>query len=93
VLTNAGWWKSLPADVRSELEAILAEVSEEVNRLSVELSRQDRQRVIDSGRTEVITLTPEQLAEWSKAMKPVWDRFQGEIGQDLVEAAHASNEP
>jgi C4-dicarboxylate-binding protein DctP len=40
----------------------------------------------------VRTLTPEQRKAWAEAMRPVWDRFSGEIGQDVIEAALKHND-
>jgi C4-dicarboxylate-binding protein DctP len=36
-------------------------------------------------------LTPEQRAQWVATMKPVWKKFEAEIGADVIEAAVASN--
>ncbi|HAV03867.1 MAG TPA: C4-dicarboxylate ABC transporter, partial [Pseudomonas sp.] len=43
------------------------------------------------GKTEIIELTPEQRAMWREAMKPVWKKFESEIGVELIEAAQAAN--
>ena len=52
---------------------------------------EDRQAIIDSGRSEVIQITDAERAKWVEAMKPVWKQFEDEIGADLIEAAAASN--
>jgi len=36
-------------------------------------------------------ITDEQRAMWVEAMKPVWAEFADEIGQDIIDAAVASN--
>ena len=36
-------------------------------------------------------LTPEQREAWVSAMKPVWDQFAGDVGQDMIDAAQAIN--
>jgi hypothetical protein len=38
-------------------------------------------------------LTAAQRQEWVKAMKPVWAKFEGEIGKDLIAAAIKANQP
>lgn len=91
VITNTKFWKGLPDDVRSELEAIMAEVTVEVNRQADELNQKARQTIAASGKTEIIELTPEQRAMWREAMKPVWKKFESEIGVELIEAAQAAN--
>ena len=39
----------------------------------------------------VRTLTDAQRQAWVDAMKPVWKKFEGEIGADLIQAAEAAN--
>ncbi len=92
LVTNAGFWKKLPDDIRTELEKIIAEVTLEVNKQAYDLAMESRQKVIDSGRSEVLTLTKEEVAKWRKAMKPVWDEFEKQIGKDVIEAAIQVNQ-
>jgi C4-dicarboxylate-binding protein DctP len=91
IVANAEFWSGLPDDVRTELEAIMDEVTAEVNRLAEELNQQDKQKIIDSGRSEIIQLTPEERAAWVETMQPVWDQFRDDIGEEIVEAARAAN--
>lgn len=89
---NADFWKKLPADVRAELEAIAAEVTAEVNANSAAINQRDRDRVLASGKTQLVTLTPEEFRAWRDAMAPVWKRFEKEIGADLIQAAVAAGQ-
>jgi C4-dicarboxylate-binding protein DctP len=91
IVANAEFWSGLDDDVRTELEAIMDEVTAEVNRLAEELNQQDKQKIIDSGRSEIIQLTPEERAAWVETMQPVWDQFKDDIGEEIVEAARAAN--
>ena len=90
VAVNAKFWSSLPADLRAGLETTLAEVTEWGNARSEEINQQDKRRIIDSGRSQLTVLTPQQLAKWQSAMRPVWDEFRDAIGADLVNAALAA---
>jgi C4-dicarboxylate-binding protein DctP len=90
VAVNTTFWKSLPDDLRSGLEATLAEVTQWGNARSEEINQQDKQRIIDSGRSQLTVLTPQQLEKWQSAMRPVWDQFRDAIGADLVNAALAA---
>ena len=92
VITNTQFWKGLPADVRSELEKVMAEVSVEVNRQADALNQSAKQDIAKAGTTEIIELTPQQRAEWREAMRPVWKKFEKEIGAELIEAAEKSNQ-
>jgi len=91
VITNTKFWNSLPADVRAELDKIMAQVSIEVNKQAEALNQTAKQKIIDAKTSEIVPLTAEQRAQWREAMKPVWDKFSGEIGADLIKAADDSN--
>lgn len=90
VVTSTEWLDGLPDDVRDQFLTILAEVTALRNAESTAVNAKNRQLIIEAGGT-VRTLTPEQRAAWVKAMKPVWSKFEGDIGQDLLDAAQASN--
>lgn len=95
LVTSVKFWDSLPNDIRVELEKILAEVTEVVNQKAFDLAMENRQKVIDfgkkTGKTEVLTLSKEELAQWREAMKLVWQQFEAEIGKEVIEAALAAN--
>jgi C4-dicarboxylate-binding protein DctP len=95
LVTSVKFWNSLPDDIRVELEKILVEVTEVVNQKAFDLAMENRQKVIDfgkkTGKTEVLALSKEELAQWREAMKPVWQQFEAEIGKDVIEAALAAN--
>lgn len=90
VVASSEWWDGLPADVRSQLKTILDEVTEARNAESNRVNEEAKQAIIAAGGV-VRTLTPEQRAKWIDAMKPVWAKFEGDIGADLIKAAQAAN--
>ncbi|MHC8399115.1 TRAP transporter substrate-binding protein [Pseudomonas sp. MDT1-17] len=92
LITNTKFWTGLPPDVKAELDKIIVEVTTQVNQKAEKLNQEDKQRIIDAKTTEIITLTPEQRGKWREAMKPVWAKFEGAIGADLIKAADASNQ-
>nr|WP_110693254.1 TRAP transporter substrate-binding protein [Salinicola halophyticus] len=92
VITNAEFWNGLPDDIRSQLEDILADVTQKVNKQAYDLNQQAKQSIIDAGTSEIIQLTPEQREDWREAVRPVWKKFQGDIGEDLIKAAESANE-
>ncbi|MGB5062947.1 MAG: TRAP transporter substrate-binding protein [Candidatus Competibacter sp.] len=91
LVTNTKFWDGLPADVRKILEEILTEVTVQVNQWATEFSDGDRQKIKASGKSEILALTPVELAAWKTAMKSVYDKFTPDIGQDIVDAALAAN--
>ena len=90
VVTSSKWWDGLPADVRSQLGTILKEVTEARNNESTKVNLTNRQKIIDAG-TKVRQLTPKQRQAWVSKMKPVWKKFEKDIGKDLLNAAQNAN--
>lgn len=81
----------MPFAVRSELEGILLEVTQMVNREAAALNRRDRERILASGSSQLVTLTPEQRQKWRDQMVPVWKAYEEEIGADVIRAALTVN--
>jgi len=92
VVTSDEWWEELPADVRDQLAKILQEVTALRNGESTNVNNANKENIIKAGGT-VRTLTVAQRQEWVDAMKPVWKKFEKDIGQDLMDAALKSNKP
>ena len=91
IVTSTEFWMSLDDDVRSELKAAMDEAIAFGNKIAAQKADADKQRIIDSKRSEVLTLTAEERQQWVEAMKPVWKKFEDEIGADLIKAAEAAN--
>ncbi len=88
---NADFWNGLPDDIRTELEKIVAEVTEVVNGKASAINDQAREKVLSSGKSEIFELTPEQRAAWRHAVEPVWAQFSDQIGPDVMKAAQSAN--
>jgi C4-dicarboxylate-binding protein DctP len=91
VVTSAEFWMDLPDDIRTEVKKALDEAIAMGNEVALKKAVDDRQRIIDSKRSEVIELTDSQRDQWVEAMKPVWKKFENQIGKDMIEAAYQSN--
>jgi len=91
VVTSSKWWKGLPNDVREQLSTILKEVTEARNSESTKVNNQNKENVINAGGT-VRSLTAEQRQAWVNAMKPVWKKFEKDVGEDLMNAALKANQ-
>lgn len=92
LITNTKFWTGLPPDIKTELDKIIVEVTARVNQEAEKLNQDAKQNIIKAKTTEIITLTPEQRGKWRDAMKPVWKKFEGDIGADLIMAAEAANQ-
>ncbi len=75
LITNTEFWHALPQDIRSELEGIIAEVTVHVNLQAEALNAEAKQAIVDSGKSQFITLTSEQRNAWREAVRPAWGGF------------------
>lgn len=91
VLVNAEWWNGLPDDIRAGLTQALNEATKLNNEVANKLNQDARAKVAAAAGVTIHELTPEQRNAWKEAMRPVWDQFKGNIGEDIVEAAIGSN--
>ncbi|MFB9149478.1 DctP family TRAP transporter solute-binding subunit [Roseovarius ramblicola] len=90
VVTNIDWLNGLDADVREQFLTILDEVTTTRNSESAKVNQEAKQAIIDAG-GEVRQLTTEQRAKWVETMKPVWEQFKGDVGEENIDAAQAIN--
>ncbi|MEM1300424.1 MAG: TRAP transporter substrate-binding protein DctP, partial [Pseudomonadota bacterium] len=90
LVTSVDWLDSLDADVREQFTTIVAEVTATRNAESTKVNAEAKQAIIDAGGT-VRALTPEQRADWVETMKPVWAKFEGDVGADNISAAQDAN--
>jgi C4-dicarboxylate-binding protein DctP len=91
VIANAGWWNKLAPDVRQALEKAMTESIAYGNKIAFEEDANYRKKVVDDKRAEVLPMTKAELAQWRDAMKPVWKKFESDIGKDYIDAAIAAN--
>ncbi|WP_369682020.1 TRAP transporter substrate-binding protein [Malonomonas rubra] len=91
VITSTEFWMDLPDDIRTEVKKALDEAIAFGNQISEKKAIEDRQKIIDSGRSEIIELADAQRQQWVDAMKPVWKKFEDKIGKEYIDAAVASN--
>ncbi|WP_428643115.1 DctP family TRAP transporter solute-binding subunit [Roseibium sp.] len=90
LVTSDEWLNSLEPDVRDQFLQIVEEVTATANGKVAAKEANNRQNILDTGAT-IRQLTPEQRKAWVDAMKPVWEKFEGDIGKDLIDSAVASN--
>ncbi|WP_099340741.1 TRAP transporter substrate-binding protein [Candidatus Fonsibacter ubiquis] len=89
VVVNAKWWNSLPADIKKGLSEAMAEATIYNNQIGQQKNDEARKLIVDSGKAKVVKLTDAQLAEWRKAVAPVYAQFEKDIGADLIKAAQS----
>ncbi|MCJ0973770.1 TRAP transporter substrate-binding protein [Pseudomonas sp. PS1] len=91
LVTNSKFWTGIPFAVRSELDNIILEVTQTVNAEAAAINQRERERLLASGSTTLVTLTPEERQAWRERMQPVWKTFEAQIGADVMRAALTVN--
>lgn len=85
VIVNRKFWDGLPADIRDELNKAMKEATEFGNNQSAKENEDALAEIKKAGKTEIITLTPEQDEAMRKAMMPVYKDVASRVGQPLID--------
>jgi C4-dicarboxylate-binding protein DctP len=88
VIVNKPFWDGLPADIRTTLEGAMKDATKFANDIAKKENDDALEGVRKSGKTEVITLTPAQKAEWKKALVPVHREMESRIGKDVIQEVY-----
>ncbi len=91
VVTSKEFWMSVDEADRAVIKKSLDEAIVFGNDVAAKKAMDDRQKIVDSKRTEIIELDDAQRSQWVEVMKPVWEEFEGEIGKNMIDAAYKSN--
>ena len=90
VVTSTEWWDGLAEDVKSKLAGILREVTVARNKAAWSVNQENRNRIVQAG-GKIRMLTAAQRDAWVGAMKPVWSKFEKDVGTDMIAAAQRAN--
>jgi len=85
VIANKKFWDGLPADIRTTLEGAMKDATKYANDIAKQENDKALAAVKASGKTEIITLTPEQKAAWKKALVVVHRENESRVGKDLIQ--------
>jgi C4-dicarboxylate-binding protein DctP len=85
VVTNKKFWDGLPADIRAQCEKAMKEATAFGNGQSAKENEDALAEIKKSGKTEIITLAPDQDAAMRKAMEPVYKDVATRVGQPLID--------
>src|SRR6201995_4109296 len=85
VVVNKKFWDGLPADIRDYLSKAMKEATEFGNNQSAKENDDALEAIKKSGKSEIITLTPEQDEAMRKAMMPVYKEVASRVGQPLID--------
>ncbi len=88
VIVNRNFWSGLPADLRTTLEACMKEATKYANDNARKDNEDALEAVRKSGRTQIITLTPEEKAAWKKVLVKVHQQSEERIPRELMQAIY-----
>jgi C4-dicarboxylate-binding protein DctP len=88
VIANKPFWDGLPADIRTTLEGAMKDATKFANDIAKKENDDALEGVRKSGKTEIITLTAAQKAEWKKALLPVHREMESRIGKDIIQEVY-----
>ncbi len=90
LVTSTDWFEGLPEDVRTQLSTIVAEVTEARNAESTNVNAAAKAAILEAGGV-IRELDAAGRDAWVAAMKPVWEEFKPDVGQENIDAAQAIN--
>ena len=85
VVVNKKFWDGMPADIRAACEKAMKEATEYGNSQSAKENEDALEAIKKAGKTEIVTLTPEQDEAMRKAMMPVYKDVASRVGQPLID--------
>jgi C4-dicarboxylate-binding protein DctP len=84
VVVNKKFWEGLPPDVRAGLESAMKDATAYVTDIAKQENDDALAKVKASGKTQIITLTPDEKKAWKKAVLKVHQENEDKIGKDLI---------
>ena len=90
VIVNKKFWMGLPADIRTILEGCMKDATKYANDVAKKDNDEALAAVKKSGRSQLISLTPQERAAWKKAMDKAHKDNMGRIGADIVKEVYAA---
>ena len=88
VIVNKKFWDGLPPDIRKTLEECMRDATKYVDEIAKKENDDALVEIKKAGKTEIITLTPEEKREWKKALIKVHKENESRIGKDLIESIY-----
>ncbi len=88
VIVNKKFWAGLPADIRTILEGAMKDATKFANDVAKKDNDDALAAVKKSGRSQFVTLTPQEKAAWKKAMDKTHKENMGRIGADVVKEVY-----
>jgi C4-dicarboxylate-binding protein DctP len=85
VVTNKKFWDGMPEDIRAQCEKAMKEATEYGNGQSAKENEEALAEIKKTGKSEIVSLTPEQDSAMRKALEPVYQDVAKRVGQPLID--------
>ena len=85
VVVNKKFWDGIPADIKLSARKAMQEATAYGNGQSAEGKYDALEEIKKTGKSEIVTLTPEQDAAMRKALEPVYQDVAKRVGQPLID--------
>jgi C4-dicarboxylate-binding protein DctP len=84
VIVQKKFWDALPADIRTTLEGAMKDATKYANDIAKKENDDALEAIRKTGKTEIITLTPEQKSAMKRALLPVHKENEARVGKDTL---------
>jgi C4-dicarboxylate-binding protein DctP len=88
VVVNKKFWDGLPPDIRTTLEGAMKDATSYGNHIARQENDAALEAIRKSGKTQIITLTPQEKLAWKKVLIPVHAQMADKIGKDLIQSIY-----
>ncbi|MBI3525073.1 MAG: TRAP transporter substrate-binding protein [Betaproteobacteria bacterium] len=88
VIVNKKFWDGLPADIRTILDGAMKDATKYADDIAKQENDDALAKVKASGKSEIITLTPEEKKAWKKVLVKVHQENEARIGKDLIQSIY-----
>ncbi len=85
VIVNKKFWDGLPPDIRKTLEQCMKESTKFANDIAMRENNDALDAVKKSGKTQIITLTPDEKKAWKKALIKVHEENASRVGKEQLQ--------
>lgn len=75
LLTSKVFWERLPADLQDAVMEAVKRATEYERKVAMEIDLRDRERIIDSGKTRIVLLTPKERKLWTDTFRPMYRQY------------------
>jgi C4-dicarboxylate-binding protein DctP len=88
VITNKRFWDGLPSGIRNLLEQAMKDAIIYANQIVQEENANALAKIRETGKTQIYTPTPDERAEFKKALLKVHQKMASHISREIIEAIY-----